>query len=146
MTSDNLLFSKVFWCIISSWHFPHKCDITKLIYVIIHEEKAFQALHCKVCGNYFKKRKRIAESGNFSFLFLWFSVKDIKISDVFYKIQNFLVTSWVSKIKFEEIQLFLWVLSHLTISTNMILSVYCLSPLSVVSTRVVTLFKLFRKN
>ena len=56
-----LFFVNVLWWTISSWNFFHKCDTPNLIYVIIHVEKTFRALHCQKCGKYFKKKQRITE-------------------------------------------------------------------------------------
>ena len=55
------------------------------------------ALQCQMCGTYFKKNWRITDhlqkKNDNS---LWFPVKDINISDMFYQIQNFLRACWAS--------------------------------------------------
>ena len=44
----------------------------------------------------------------------WFPVKDIKISDNFYKIQNFLITSWASVITHKDLlHLIIWMYNPL---------------------------------
>ena len=77
--------------------FSHKCDSTYLIYVIIHVEKTVKAFLCQRCGKYVKKKQRITEHlKKMHKQFFWFSVKDINISDIFYKMQNVLGTVWAS--------------------------------------------------
>ena len=68
--------------------FFHKCDGPNLIFVNIHVENTFRALHCQRCGKYFKKKHRIMEHlKNEHIFFLSFMLKTL---DTFYKIQNFL--------------------------------------------------------
>ena len=62
----------------------HNSDSTNCIYVNIRVEKTFKALHCQMCGKYFKKKQRITEHLQIKLnLFFGFPVKDIKISDRF---------------------------------------------------------------
>ena len=56
-----------------------------------------------MCGKYFKKTRIITEKMKLNFL--KFAVKDTKISDVFYKMQNFQRTSWASIITTSHIKL-----------------------------------------
>ena len=72
--------------------FFHKCDITYTILVFIHAKKTFRAVQFQMCGTYFERekpgeyRQHLQKSTNL----FWFIVKNIKISDIFYKIQKFL--------------------------------------------------------
>ena len=91
-TKSGNCFVYVFWCTISSWKMFRNSDSTNWIYVNIHVEKTFKALHCQMCGKYLKKKQRITKHLEIRHNFFWFSVEDIKISDIFYKIQNFLGT------------------------------------------------------
>ena len=56
--SKLVFFVNVLWFTISSWNFFLICDITNLIYVIIHVVKKFRTSHCQKCGKYLKKRKK----------------------------------------------------------------------------------------
>jgi hypothetical protein len=97
------LFVNVFACTISSWNFFHKCDSSSHILVFIHGEKTLRALQCQIFGTYFKKDRRITKHLQKSWTFLWFPVKDINISDIFYQIQKFLRASWASIITTNDI-------------------------------------------
>ena len=84
-----------------SYHFIlkffHKCDSSNYILVFIHVKKTSRALQCQMCGTYFKKNWRITEHlQKKNEHFLWYPVKDINISDIFYQIQKFLRASWAS--------------------------------------------------
>ena len=91
------LFVDVFSCTISSWNFSHKYDISNHILVFIHVKKTFRALQCQKFGTYFKKNWGITKHlQKKAWSFLLCPVKDINISDIFYKIQKFLAASWAS--------------------------------------------------
>ena len=55
-----------FSCTILSW----KCDSTNLFYMVIHVEKIFKALHCKMCDKYCNTKRRIAEDLQETHVFL----------------------------------------------------------------------------
>ena len=49
-----------------------------------------------MCGKYFKMKRGITKHMQKSTSIFWLPVKDIQIPDIFYKIQQFLNTSWAS--------------------------------------------------
>ena len=70
--------------------------------MFIHVKKTFRALQCQ-CVKCIYKKVNIQTQHVF-----WFPVKDIKISDIFYKIQKFLKISWATIIMTYGIHFF-WV-------------------------------------
>ena len=61
-------------------------------------------------GKWFKKKKEILKHvQKKSTMIFWFPVKDIKIPDIFHKIQHFLTTSWASVIAHKDLlDLIIW--------------------------------------
>ena len=56
-----------------------------------------------------QEKKKIAKHMQKSTSIFWFPVKDIKIPDIFYKIQNFLTMSWASVIAHKDLlDLIIW--------------------------------------
>ena len=71
-----------------------------------------KALHCQMCRKYFKKKIWICKTlAKFALMQpIFFRVKDINITEIFYKIQNFLRTLWPSLILTKDLVLLtIWV-------------------------------------
>ena len=50
--------------------------------------KDIQSIALSMCETYFKKKRQIRTHFKKAHILFWFPVKDIKISDIFYKIQK----------------------------------------------------------
>ena len=74
--------------------FFYDSDSANWIYVNMHGEKTFNALHCQLCGKYFKKKTE--NHGTNKATKKMVKVRDINISGIFYQTQNFHGISWAS--------------------------------------------------
>ena len=62
-----------------------------------------------MCGKYFMKKRKSQNTWEKDTSLFWFPVNDIKIPDIFYKIQKFLRTLWASEIAHKDLlHLIIW--------------------------------------
>ena len=88
---------------------------THLTYIgfkcLLHMKKhLYGGYTCNFCGTKFKIKWVMEQHLQKSTYIFWFPVKDIKIPHNFYKIQNFLRTSWASVIMHKDLlHLIFWI-------------------------------------